>query len=106
LYCEFYASFGEAVNALQPPEHPIVAFRTNSSAMSYTYNGNYSNFEEMKEWVQLRCIPLVRELTLENAEKLTENLRSLILIYETGDLKTVEDFKAIVKSELIGEKSE
>lgn len=39
---------------------------------SLEFKGNVVDFEKLKEWAQERCVPLVREITFENAEELTE----------------------------------
>lgn len=108
--CKFHAGFGEVVANLHPPGQPIVVFRPDvalSHENDETYHGSYTNFEDMNKWVQQKCIPLVREITFENAEELTEEgLPFLILFFKPGDLETVKDYKAIVETELIGDKSE
>lgn len=50
-------------------------------------------------------MPLVREITFENAEELTEEgLPFLILFHGTDDNESVKDYKTIVETQLIGEK--
>jgi endoplasmic reticulum resident protein 44 len=108
--CKFHAGFGDVVSSMHPPGTPIIVFRPDvalSHENDETYHGSYMNFEEMNKWIQQKCVPLVREITFENAEELTEEgLPFLILFFRPGDHETVKDYKAIVESELIGDKSE
>lgn len=70
-----------------------------------TYMGDLKSFDELNIWVQEKCVPLVREITFENAEELTEEgLPFLILFYAPGDLESIKDYKAIVQMDLISEK--
>lgn len=39
---------------------------------SLEYTGSVVDFDKIKEWSQEKCVPLVREITFENAEELTE----------------------------------
>lgn len=88
--------------------NPIVVFRPDvalSNENDETYKGNLSNFDELNIWVQEKCVPLVREITFENAEELTEEgLPFLILFHGTDDNESVKDYKTIVETQLIGEK--
>lgn len=70
-----------------------------------TYTGSLTNFDELYEWVQEKCIPLVREITFENAEELTEEgLPFLILFHEPTDNESVKRYKEIINRELQPEK--
>lgn len=106
--CQFHVGFGDVVAQMHPPGVPIVAFRPDT-ALSHdndeTYQGSYTNLEEMNKWVLQKCVPLVREITFENAEEFTEEgLPFLILFYRPGDTETIKDYKALVESELLTEK--
>lgn len=87
---------------------PIVVFRTDKKASTEpdeTFKGSLSNFEEIYAWVQEKCIPLVREITFENAEELTEEgLPFLILFHHPDDMESVKKYKDIVRNELQSEK--
>ena len=37
-------------------------------ATDMLYVGNFNDEKYLKEWVQDKCLPLVREITFENAE--------------------------------------
>lgn len=87
---------------------PIVVFRTDkktSADQDETYRGSLTNFDELYKWVQEKCIPLVREITFENAEELTEEgLPFLILFHDPKDTESVKKYKEIIKRDLIAEK--
>ncbi|XP_055684702.1 endoplasmic reticulum resident protein 44 [Lutzomyia longipalpis] len=106
--CQFHVGFGEAVAQMHPPGQPIVVFRPDvalSNENDETFTGKMSSFDEMNVWVQEKCVPLVREITFENAEELTEEgLPFLILFHATDDTEIIKDFKTIVETQLISEK--
>lgn len=106
--CQFHVGFGDSSAAMHPPGQPIVVFRPDvalSNENDETYHGSLSNFDELNIWVQEKCVPLVREITFENAEELTEEgLPFLILFHNPDDLDSVKDYKAIIEAELLSEK--
>lgn len=108
--CKFYAGFGETVSQMHPPGQPIIVFRPDvalSHENDETYKGHVNNMEELNKWVLEKCVPLVREITFENAEELTEEgLPFLILFFRPGDTESVKDYKAIIENELLPEKCE
>lgn len=87
---------------------PIIVYRPDvaiSHDNDETFTGNLNNFDELNIWVQNKCVPLVREITFENAEELTEEgLPFLILFYNPEHLDIIKDYKAIVETQLISEK--
>lgn len=108
--CHFHVGFGETVAQMHPPGHPIVVFRPDvavSHENDETYQGSMKDMEEMSKWCLQKCVPLVREITFENAEEFTEEgLPFLILFFRPGDAETIKDYKAVVENELLGEKCE
>ena len=59
----------------------------------------------MNVWAQEKCVPLVREITFENAEEFTEEgLPFLILFHAPDDTESVKIYKDIVTRTLIDEK--
>lgn len=87
---------------------PIILFRPDvalSHENDETFTGNLMSFDELNIWTQEKCVPLVREITFENAEELTEEgLPFLILFYHPDQLDIIKDYKAIVESQLLSEK--
>ncbi|XP_072757724.1 endoplasmic reticulum resident protein 44 isoform X3 [Anoplolepis gracilipes] len=122
--CQFHVGFGTCPNqnceigqhfhllnassALHPPGEPIIVFRSDkalSNDEDETYRGSLSNYDELNVWAQEKCVPLVREITFENAEELTEEgLPFLILFHAPDDIENVKLYKDIVTRTLISEK--
>ena len=108
--CLFYAGYGDVVSMMHPPGHDIVAFRpakarTNDEDEAFT--GNILNYEEVHEFASEKCNPLVKEITFENAEELTEEgLPFVILFHNPDDTESVKEWNDLVKKELLGERSQ
>lgn len=106
--CQFHVGFGDASKAMHPPGQPIVVFRSDkalSNDEDETYQGSLKNFDELNIWAQEKCVPLVREITFENAEELTEEgLPFLILFRAPDDVESVKKYKEVVTKTLIDEK--
>lgn len=85
-----------------------MVFRTDrktSTEPDETFQGSLTSFDELYNWVQEKCIPLVREITFENAEELTEDgLPFLILFHHPTDTESVKKYKEIISKELLSEK--
>ncbi|KAI4501130.1 hypothetical protein M0802_003933 [Mischocyttarus mexicanus] len=106
--CQFHVGFGDVSKAMHPPGQPIVVFRSDkalSNDEDETYTGSLENFDELNIWAQEKCVPLVREITFENAEELTEEgLPFLILFHAPDDTESVKKYKDVVIKTLIDEK--
>jgi len=93
---------------MHPPDQDIIAFRPDRSVsveMDETFKGNSENFDELLAWIQSKCVPLVREITFENAEELTEEgIPFLILFYNPEDTQTVKKFNQVVMEQLLDER--
>jgi len=106
--CQFHAGFGDVVAQMHPPGTPIVVFRPDvalSDENDELFKGSLTNFDELNIWAQQKCVPLVREITFENAEELTEEgLPFLILFHSPDDIQSIKDYKTIVENQLLSEK--
>lgn len=106
--CHFYAGFGDASQQMHPPGQPVIVFRPDvdrSNDLDETYMGSLQNFDELHVWIAEKCVPLLREITFENAEELTEEgLPFLILFHSPDDKESIKRFNEIVKTELLSEK--
>uniref|UniRef100_A0A8R1XVF8 Thioredoxin domain-containing protein n=1 Tax=Onchocerca volvulus TaxID=6282 RepID=A0A8R1XVF8_ONCVO len=72
----------------------------------FEYTGGLANLETLKQWVIDKCVPLVREITFENAEELTEEgLPFLILFRHPNDAQSDRIFTEQVARELFDQKS-
>lgn len=84
---------------MHPSGQPIVVFRPDvalSNERDETFNGSMLSYDETNVWMSEKCVPLVREITFENAEELTEEgLPFLILFHNPTDIDTVKQYKDI-----------
>lgn len=70
------------------------------------YEFELSNYESLYAWANEKCTKLVREITFENAEELTEEgLPFLILFHKPDDTESVHTFEQEVAKQLVHEKS-
>lgn len=76
------------------------------SSNDLIYPGSLTNFNQLYDWVQNQCIPLVREITFDNAEQLTEDrIPFMILFYKPGDTESIRQYTEVIKRELRDEAS-
>ena len=74
--------------------------------MFQTFTGILSDYDQLHAWAQEHCSPLVREITFENAEELTEEgLPFLILFHKPEDEASVKEYTELVQRELLSEKA-
>ena len=67
--------------------------------------GLLNNQQSFYLWVNDKCVPLVREITFENAEELTdEGLPFLILFHKADDHQSVALFEREVAKQLQNER--
>jgi len=106
--CIFYAGYGETVKQMHPPGSSIIAFRppkATSSEDDESYRGSLYSYDEVHAWAIDKCTPLVREITFENAEELTEEgLPFLILFHDPEDTQSVKEFNDAVRAHLMEDK--
>jgi len=101
--CLFHAAFGEVAADERPIGDSIKAHFDADTVIQYT--NAVSNYDALLRWAQESCTPLVREITFENAEELTEEgLPFVILFYNPDDTNIVERYKQVVASQLMHEK--
>lgn len=107
--CQFHVGFGDASQQMHPPGQPIIVFRPDkdrSNEDDETFNGALISMDSLHNWIAERCVPMVREITFENAEELTEEgLPFLILFHNPDDKESVKEFNDIVRGELLSQKS-
>ena len=59
----------------------------------------------MYAWAHDKCIPLVREITFQNGEELTEEgLPFLILFHKKDDTQSLQYYQNEISRSLVGEK--
>uniref|UniRef100_A0A3Q2ZU64 Endoplasmic reticulum protein 44 n=1 Tax=Kryptolebias marmoratus TaxID=37003 RepID=A0A3Q2ZU64_KRYMA len=103
--CSFSAAFG-AVSASERFSGDNVIYKpVGESVSDMVYLGSLTNFDLTYAWAQDKCVPLVREITFENGEELTEEgLPFLILFHLKEDTGSLEKFQQEVTRQLISEK--
>lgn len=103
--CKFYVFFKDP--ATQPGGTTIIfkGARSKLGQKDQSYDGSLQSVDEISAWSMHRCIPLVREITFDNAEELTEEgLPFLILFHHPDDKKSVDQFNDVVHNQLLTEK--
>lgn len=74
-----------------------IEYRT--TADRHPFEGNLVDAELLKHWASSECTPLVREITFENGEELTEEgIPFIILFYDPADLHPVQQFSRVVRA--------
>uniref|UniRef100_A0A646QDC0 Endoplasmic reticulum resident protein 44 n=1 Tax=Hemiscolopendra marginata TaxID=943146 RepID=A0A646QDC0_9MYRI len=107
--CEFYIGAGSEFQSLKENGEDTILFRP-----SYSKDGskdqrltfNLTDFNQLNAWTTKNCIPLVREITFENAEEFTEEgLPFLILFHHPDDKEIVEKYNEVVATQLMEDKT-
>ncbi|XP_034030787.1 endoplasmic reticulum resident protein 44 isoform X2 [Thalassophryne amazonica] len=103
--CVFLAAFN-AVSETERVSGDNVIFKpVGENVPDMVYLGSLTNFDLTYAWTQDKCVPLVREITFENGEELTEEgLPFLILFHIKEDSENLEKFQHEVARQLISEK--
>ncbi|XP_076009866.1 endoplasmic reticulum resident protein 44 [Genypterus blacodes] len=103
--CTFLAAFGAVSEAERFSGDNMIYKPVGESAPDMIYLGALSNFDLAYTWAQDKCVPLVREITFENGEELTEEgIPFLILFHVKEDAESLEIFQHEVARQLISEK--
>lgn len=98
--CHFMVNRG---SDMAGPSGSSIIFKSRTEQLAY--EGDVSNEAALEEWIREHCIPLVREITFENGEELTEEgLPFCILFYNPEDLAPVKKFTQLVREQLSGER--
>jgi len=104
--CNFYAVFGDASSELRADGADKIVFKPKMVGEESAYTGEIGAYETLQAWGADKCVPLVREITFENAEELTEEgLPFLILFHHPDDKETVEKFTQMAAGELLSERT-
>lgn len=103
--CVFHASFGSVSQPERFGGDNVIYRPPGESAPDMIYLGSLTNFDLTYAWTQDKCVPLVREITFENGEELTEEgLPFLILFHMKYDTQSLEKFQQEASRQLISEK--
>ncbi|WKX90568.1 hypothetical protein Q1695_009423 [Nippostrongylus brasiliensis] len=103
--CSFFIGTGPAFAALTA-QGPMVSFKGSNAPEALQYPGDMKNENVLKQWLTEKCIPIVREITFENAEELTEEgIPFLILFRHPDDKESEKVFTEAVIRELADQKA-
>ncbi|XP_064598270.1 endoplasmic reticulum resident protein 44-like [Liolophura sinensis] len=105
--CEFHAAFGPVSESERTGGSDNVVFRApNTRRQDTVFLGQLTNYDYLNQWMTDKCVPLVREITFENAEELTEEgLPFLILFYNPDEKDIIDQFQLEVARQLLPEKA-
>ncbi|XP_077383899.1 endoplasmic reticulum resident protein 44 isoform X1 [Festucalex cinctus] len=103
--CVFSAVFGPVSESERFSGDNIIYKPVGENSPDMVYLGSLTNFDLSYAWAQDKCVPLVREITFENGEELTEEgIPFLILFHLKEDNESLEKFQQEVARQLISEK--
>ncbi|XP_012675896.2 endoplasmic reticulum resident protein 44 [Clupea harengus] len=103
--CVFMASFGDVSMPERFAGDNMIYKPMGENVPDMVYLGSLINFDLTFAWTQDKCVPLVREITFENGEELTEEgIPFLILFHQKDDPESLEKFQHEVARQLISEK--
>uniref|UniRef100_A0A8C6V5M2 Endoplasmic reticulum protein 44 n=1 Tax=Neogobius melanostomus TaxID=47308 RepID=A0A8C6V5M2_9GOBI len=103
--CTFLAAFGAVSEHERFSGDNMIYRPAGEGAPDMVFLGSLTNFDLAYAWTQDKCVPLVREITFENGEELTEEgLPFLILFHVKEDTQSLEKFQQEVARQLISEK--
>ncbi|KAM9782953.1 endoplasmic reticulum resident protein 44 [Neosynchiropus ocellatus] len=103
--CTFLAAFGAVSESERFSGDNIIYKPVGESIPDMVYLGGLNNFDLSYTWAQDKCVPLVREITFENGEELTEEgIPFLILFHLKEDTESLDKFQHEVARQLISEK--
>ncbi|KAM7420731.1 hypothetical protein PAMA_015114 [Pampus argenteus] len=103
--CVFLAAFSPVSDSERFSGDNMIFKPAGESIPDMVYLGSLTNFDLSYAWAQDKCVPLVREITFENGEELTEEgIPFLILFHIKEDTESLEKFQHEVARQLISEK--
>ncbi|XP_019638119.1 PREDICTED: endoplasmic reticulum resident protein 44-like isoform X4 [Branchiostoma belcheri] len=103
--CDFTVAVGEISKKERLSGDNIIFRPPRTKDQDMVYLGSLVNKDLLTAWSTDKCVPLVREITFENGEELTEEgLPFLILFHNPEDAQIVQKFNQIVSRELLHEK--
>jgi len=99
--CRFWAGVGPNLAQERISGDNIVFKPEGHNSPDQVFMGDISNYDLMYNWVHEKCVPLVREITFQNGEELTEEgIPFIILFHKMEDSKSLDDWKRVVENEV------
>jgi len=106
--CQFWVGLGDASAKEREDGRESVVFRPGEhlgDGGEARYDGQLDNLDQLSEWATNHCVPLIREITFENGEALTEEgMPFLIMFHKPEDKESVKKYAAAIDRELMPEK--
>ncbi|XP_064195917.1 endoplasmic reticulum resident protein 44 [Anguilla rostrata] len=103
--CVFLAAYGDVSKPERFSGDNVIYKPIGETVPDMVFLGSLTNFDLTYAWAQDKCVPLVREITFENGEELTEEgIPFLILFHQREDGESLEKFQHEVARQLISEK--
>uniref|UniRef100_A0A915PHN3 Thioredoxin domain-containing protein n=1 Tax=Setaria digitata TaxID=48799 RepID=A0A915PHN3_9BILA len=101
--CSFWVGINKN---LETAGGSVMHFRDPDTEDEQKFTGSFTDYKYLKQWLTDKCIPLVREVTFENVEELTEEgLPFLLLFRNPGDKEGDKKFTELVMRELYDQKN-
>ncbi|XP_075257287.1 endoplasmic reticulum resident protein 44-like isoform X2 [Convolutriloba macropyga] len=100
--CGWFAAFGEVAQSQKPAgSFQIVAKPPNVEHAEKIFTSSLKTHDMFYAWAQDKCVSLVRVITFENAEELTEEgIPFLILFHKPDDTESPRLFTEVVQKQL------
>jgi len=103
--CQFYAAIGDMAKPEMKQGANVVFKNKARNRVDRPFYGKLADREQFKKWVDEQCVPLVREITFNNAEEITEEgLPLMILFHKREATKDVDQFTQAAQRWLFSQK--
>lgn len=103
--CQFFYILNSASGDRVPPgQSYLITFKPphKRTDEEIKFQGGITDSATLGHWAKEHCIPLIREITFNNAEELTESgLPFVLFFYDPNDKSWIEVYKKIVERELV-----
>ena len=105
--CSFIAGFGDASEKERVTGDNIMFYDVEHGSAPVSeavFLGALNNYDLVFKWAHDKCIPLVREITFENGEELTEEGKPFLILFHTSeDTQSLKYFQNEISRSLVGE---
>jgi len=88
--CAFWVGTNEALVAMK--ENMLLYKDPSTEGGEQKFSGNFGDYDYVKQWLTDKCIPLVREVTFENVEELTEEGMPFLIFFRDPTKKEDDKF--------------
>jgi len=103
--CQFYAAVGDIAKPEMKQGANVLFKNKIKNRVDRPFYGNLADRDQFKKWVDEQCVPLVREITFNNAEEITEEgLPLMILFHKKEATKDVETYTQAAQRWLFSQK--